>query len=130
MKQCNNETMKQGFTLAKVIVAVGLFGIVISVAVGGFVQALRTQRQAAAIVAANDNVFLALEQMAREIRTGRIFCSNRGGDGTASLCGSISELAFFSGTTNETIEYCLSGGAVHRAVNGTCGSMNSSPITG
>ena len=63
-----------GFTLIELIVSLGVFIIIVTIAVGGFVSALRTQRQVAALISANNNVSLALEQMAREIRTGRNFC--------------------------------------------------------
>ena len=57
-----------GFTLVELLVAIGVFSILISVAVGTFARALRTQRQTAALIAANSNASLVLEQMAREIR--------------------------------------------------------------
>ena len=67
----------RGFTLLELMVSLGLFIIVVTLAVGGFVGALRSQRQVAALISANNNVSLALEQMAREIRTGRNFCDPR-----------------------------------------------------
>ncbi len=65
-----------GFTLIELMVALSVFIIVTTIAVGGFVSALRSQRQVAALISANNNVSLALEQMAREIRTGRNFCDS------------------------------------------------------
>jgi prepilin-type N-terminal cleavage/methylation domain-containing protein len=62
-----------GFTLIESLVAVGLFGLIISVAVGGFVKALRTQSQITALLSANGNASLAMEQIAREVRTGYDF---------------------------------------------------------
>ncbi|MEK7187246.1 MAG: type II secretion system protein [Patescibacteria group bacterium] len=59
-----------GFTLIETLVSVALFATVFSVGVGAFVGALRAQRQVQALVAANSNASLAIEQMAREIRTG------------------------------------------------------------
>lgn len=66
-----------GFTIVELLVALTIFAVVMSVAVGGFVRALRIQRQLAAFVAANGNVSLAIEQMSREIRTGYDFASPR-----------------------------------------------------
>ncbi len=60
----------RGYTMAELLVAIGVFAIVVSIAVGGFARALRTHRQAAALMAANNNISFAIEQMAREIRTG------------------------------------------------------------
>lgn len=73
----NTTRHRSGFTIVELLVALTLFSIVVSIAVGGFVRALRIQRQLAAFVAANGNVSLAIEQMAREIRTGRDFSSPR-----------------------------------------------------
>lgn len=129
--------MKQGFTLVDLIVALGVFAVVASIAAGGFALALRTQRQAASLIAANNNASLAIEQMAREMRTGRVFCDNRpqpdGGDtGTAGipscsayLSGDRSKIGFIA-ATGETIEYRLaSGGAIERGAGGVF-----VPITG
>ncbi len=63
----------RGFTIVELLVAMGIFLIVVEIAVGGFVNALRAQKQVAALIAAEGNADLALEQMAREIRTG-YFC--------------------------------------------------------
>jgi len=63
----------KGFTLIELLIAVGLFSVIVSIATGGFVTALRTQRQVVGLTSANNNVSLAMEQMAREIRTGSGF---------------------------------------------------------
>jgi type II secretory pathway pseudopilin PulG len=67
-----------GFTLIELLVAISSFIVIISIAVGGFSGALRSQRQAIALMNANNNVSLVLEQMMREIRTGYNFnfCQN------------------------------------------------------
>jgi len=63
----------QAFTLVELLIAIGLFSVVITIAMGGFVRALRSQRQVVALISANSNVSLVMEQMVREIRTGRDF---------------------------------------------------------
>lgn len=64
---------RSGFTIVELLVAMTVFSIVISIATGAFIRALRTQRQLVSFAAANSNVSLVLEQMAREIRVGRDF---------------------------------------------------------
>jgi prepilin-type N-terminal cleavage/methylation domain-containing protein len=64
---------RSGFTLVELLVAMTVFSIVIAIATGAFIRALRTQRQLVAFAAANSNVSLVLEQIAREIRVGRDF---------------------------------------------------------
>ena len=108
---------RQGFTLVELIVAVGLFSVVTSIAVGGFVSALRTQRQTVGLISANSNASLLMEQMAREIRTGYDFCVN------GENCFSSSQLSF-KNAHGESVSYRLQGGAVERSVGG-----NFSPLT-
>lgn len=100
---------KSGFTLVELLVSIGLFSVVVSIAVGVFVTILRSQRQAAGLLAANSNVSLSIEQMAREIRTGYNFCINGRG------C-SLSELKF-NNARGEDIIYRLQEGAIERQVN-------------
>lgn len=114
---------RSGFTLIELLVAFGIFAIVISIAVGGFIQALRSQRQLAALLTANSNVSLIIEQIAREIRTGTDFCFNR------TSCSSPSHLSFIN-ADNVRITYCLVGRSVERLEgNGICGGGNSRKVT-
>ncbi len=53
----------------------GLFLVVVSLATGSFITALRAQRASVELMAINDNANLTLEIMAREIRTGTGFSS-------------------------------------------------------
>src|SRR3989338_2760975 len=57
-----------GFTLIEVLVATSLFVVIIGIAVGIFVNSLRSENTIVALMAANDNASATLEQMAREIR--------------------------------------------------------------
>jgi prepilin-type N-terminal cleavage/methylation domain-containing protein len=105
---------REGFTLVELLVAITLFSIAISIAVGGFVRALRTQRELISHIAANSNASLALEQMAREIRTGNTF--SYVGCGTAArICDGIT----FTNANDEVVTYDLSSdGALSRTVGG------------
>jgi len=81
--------MKKGFTLVELLITVGLFVIVITIAVGGFTNAIRTERQVSSLIAAQSNVSLVLEQMSREIRTGYLFCHDAGGATPSSRCNDV-----------------------------------------
>lgn len=59
--------------MIELLVAMSLFVVVISLVSGVFVRALRAQRNIVGLIAANSNAALALEQMMREMRTGRDF---------------------------------------------------------
>ena len=64
---------RDAFTVAELLVAVGLFVTIIAIATGSYVRMIQQQRLMTGLMAANDNVSLALEQIMREIRTGRDF---------------------------------------------------------
>ncbi|MBI2623738.1 MAG: prepilin-type N-terminal cleavage/methylation domain-containing protein [Candidatus Liptonbacteria bacterium] len=91
-----------GFTLIELLISLGLFSIIVSIAVGGFVRALRTQRQTQALLAANSNASAALEIMAREIRTGSLF--NMG-----------SSRLEFRNARGKVVAYQLEGGAIQKS---------------
>ena len=78
---CCKKNSQKGFTLIELLVAMGIFAIVIAIATGGFINSLRTQRQVASLISAQSNASLVLEQMAREIRTGFLFCHDEGNNG-------------------------------------------------
>jgi prepilin-type N-terminal cleavage/methylation domain-containing protein len=109
---------RRGFTLVELLVAITLFSIAISIAIGGFVRALRTQRELISLIAANSNASLAIEQMAREIRTGTNFDYYGCPDATVKICDGLT----FTNANDEVVVYDLdktSGGALERIVNST-----------
>lgn len=101
IRNLKSEARHAGFTLIELMVAMGLFVIVIGISSGTFIRSLRTQRQVVALMAANDNASFTLEQMTREIRTGTAFVSS----------GSV--LSFVN-DSDETVEYALVGGGIER----------------
>ena len=91
----------RGFTIIELMVAVGLFLIVVSIAAAVFVQSLRSQKQVVALMAANDNASLTLEQMTREIRLASQF---------TSTCTRLSFTNYFG----EAVSYELNNDAIER----------------
>ncbi|MBI5220793.1 MAG: type II secretion system protein [Candidatus Liptonbacteria bacterium] len=93
---------RRGYTLVEMIISVGIFAVIVSVAVGGFVRSLRSQRQASALLAANSTMSLVLEQMAREIRVGKDFCT-----GAVSACsGNPTDYLSFHNGQGAEVTYC------------------------
>jgi len=101
-----NPISRKGFTIVELLVAMGLFSIILTIAVGGAVGALRTQRQVIGLVSANGNLSLAIEQISREIRTGYNFSV----DTTGGLA--------FKNSKGDTVCYYLDADySIKRAVN-------------
>lgn len=98
---------RAGYTIAEMIVSMGIFLILLSIASGSFIRILRTQRETVALLAANGNASLAMEQISREIRTGGAF-SSFGGE------------FHFTNSKNESVTYRLnsSTGKIERSTDG------------
>ncbi|MDE2019515.1 MAG: prepilin-type N-terminal cleavage/methylation domain-containing protein [Patescibacteria group bacterium] len=124
--QIPKRAARQGFTLIETLVAVGLFSTLFAIAAGGFVNALRAQRQAANLISAETNIGIAIEQMAREIRTGYLFCHDLNNNPTCTPLASpgltangltgtaYSDLEYYN-ANGEKVDYALSGGTLMRA---------------
>lgn len=112
---------RKGFTLIELIIAIAVFSTVVSIAVGGFVRALRTQRQVMGLLSANSNASLVMEQMARELRTGFDFCP------PSQPC-SESELSFRN-AAGEAVRYRLTDGALERGVNNVFAPLTASNVS-
>ncbi len=129
--------MKKGFTLIEMLVTVSLFAIIITIAVGGFTNAERTQRQVTSLISAQSNVSIALEQMSRDIRTGYYFCHTPGDYTNTGVCNDPNNtsmptcalvssspnsplmcpsLNFYDANGNE-INYSWNGGALTESIN-------------
>ncbi len=113
----SNLKSSDGFTLVELIMAMSIFVILVSIAVGGFINILRNQRLAIALMSVNDNMSLSMEQMAREIRTGYNFIK-------------ISDEEFqFVNANNRIVWYRLSKGAIERVTENASLEKNPQKIT-
>jgi len=92
----------KAFTIVELLVAMGVFLILISIVSGGFISALRTQRELTELISINDNANLTLEKIMRELRTGYHFSKI-----------SQSELEFVN-AKNKTVSYRFINGAIER----------------
>lgn len=94
----------KGFSIIELLVAISIFVVIIAMSVTVFLRALKTQKSALLLMEANDNVALAVEEMAREVRSGIDFQS--GGN----------NLEFNDVITGSRISYALSNGAILKAI--------------
>lgn len=88
--------MKKGFTLIELLVSVGIFTVVMVVALGALLSVSESDRKAQTLKTVTNNLNFALDSMSRVIRTGYNYhCGSlSGGDCTNGN-------TFFSFTTNQ-----------------------------
>lgn len=95
---------RNGFTLIELLVSTALFVVIVSLVSTIFATSLRSQQGIVQLIAANDNLFLTLEQMAREMRVGRAF----------SLSGTQIN---FTTPRGDTVSYRFVNEGIERSVN-------------
>jgi type II secretory pathway component PulJ len=69
----NTHKQERGSTLVELLISMSLFVILVSVAMGGFIQTLSNQRLVLKLMASTDNMSLTLEQIMREVRVSTEF---------------------------------------------------------
>lgn len=101
----NTERMR-GFTLVELIVAIGLFAVVMTIAAGAYLLMLNQNRQAESVATGINNLSFALESMSRNIRTGSDYDCGSGDcpSGLASFS--------FSNVNGDTVTYRLFGSTI------------------
>ncbi|OGG50407.1 hypothetical protein A2704_05725 [Candidatus Kaiserbacteria bacterium RIFCSPHIGHO2_01_FULL_54_36b] len=73
-------TADSGFTLIEMIVAVGLFAVVMLVCVGALLSLIHANRKAQALQSVMNNLNIALDGMVRSVRTGSDYQCDSGTD--------------------------------------------------
>lgn len=104
----HNKKGTGGYTLIELIIAVGLFALVMTLASGAYLLMISISRQTQGVSTGIDNLAFAAETMTRTIRTGTEY-SCGGGGGDCSGGGSSLSVRSPSGAL---ITYTLSGGAI------------------
>lgn len=101
----------KGTTVVEMMVALSVFGIFIAMAMGGFIQAIKLQRIAVNLMEGSETASIAIENIAREVRTGR---GTSFGGGSAL---SITELAPGTMNTPRTVTFSQSGDTIYRGTS-------------
>lgn len=120
MYKNKNHNKEDGFTMIELIVAIGIFGLVIGMTVGIFVLALASQRRIIALRNAQDNIRFTVEAIAREIKTGKNFS---GGGSSVSFTNAKGEATGYR-LNNNIIEKSSDGGVNYFAVTGSEATVN------
>jgi len=127
---------RDGYLLIELLISITVFSIIVVIAVGSFVNVLRTQRQVAALSAAESNLGVVMEGMAREIRTGYLFCTDADGVTLDSACGcavfgseKVCSALKFIDAEGDNVEYSLNASSVlEKSVNGTAQEVTGNDV--
>ncbi|MBI2446409.1 MAG: type II secretion system protein [Parcubacteria group bacterium] len=114
MPKIKNYNKENGLTMIELIVAIGVFGLVVGMTVGIFVLSIISQRRIIALRNAEDNIRFAVEAMAREMKTGKNFS---GGGSSVSFTNAKGEATVYRLNSN-IIEKSSDGGVSYSAVSG------------
>ena len=116
---------KRGYTLIELIIAVGLFALIMMLASGAYLVMIGINRQVQSIATGIDNLAFALETMTRTIRTGTSYSCNNSGD-----CNSGGTTFSVRNSSGVTTSYTLSGGVITQdGIALTDSSVNVSSLT-
>lgn len=103
---------RRGYTLIELIVAVGVFALIMTLAAGAYLTIIGVSRQTQATTTGINGFAFALENMARAVRTGSTY--NCAGLGDCPNGGSSFSFKDYGGTTHT---FDLSGGAIRQDGN-------------
>ena len=103
----NFQTTKRGYTLIELIVAIGLFALIMTLASGAYLIMIGANRQVQGAATGVDNLAFALEDMTRSIRTGTGYSSTAGNSFTFTDANQQS--VTFTVSTNPS--YCAGSSA-------------------
>ncbi len=140
MQKKSNE---RGFTLVEMIVAVGLFAVVMLVCVAALLALVNANRKAHALQSVMNNLNIALDGMVRSMRMGSTYhCGGAGAQAplAAADCATGDSTFAFEPYGNVPSDspwiYCFATdangvGRIYKSETGTCGPPSSSsvPIT-
>lgn len=113
-----------GYTLVELIVATGLFALVMLLASGAYLMMIGLNRHAQSVATGIDNLSFAIETMARDIRTG-----------TAYDCGGLGDcpngLSSFSfrDAAGRAVSYSLASSAIQKTVGGVASALTDPSVT-
>ncbi|MDD3531350.1 MAG: type II secretion system protein [Candidatus Pacebacteria bacterium] len=120
-----NSRKEQGFTLIELIVAIGLFALVMLLASGAYLLMIGLNRQAQSIATGIDSLSFAIESMARDMRTGTNYgCGFSGGD-----CPNGGDRFSFTNAGGTDVSYSLSSGAIQLTTGSVTSTLTDPSVT-
>lgn len=120
---------RAGFTIVELIVAMAVFLIAITLAIGTFVQALKTQRIVNYLMSVNSNASIVLEGLAREVRAGYNFSTSTPQYLTPPLCSAPQfDILTFKNSNSKLVTYELQNGVLTRQECAATGCAGPEPF--
>lgn len=116
----------RGYSLVEMIVAIGLFSLVMLVATGAYLSLIDLDRKARATNELVANLSFAVDSMARTLRTGTLYgCGTTGGipgnNGTGGSPCSSASFSFLDANLGQRVTYkLLADGTIGRCVGSPC----------
>jgi len=113
----------KGFTLVEIIIAVGLFALVMVLVSGAYLTMINSTRHTQGITAGINSLSFALETMARTIRTGTSYgCPVAGTDCSGGTTFSV------RAPSGSTVSYSNGSGVIMQTTNGVAAPLTDSSI--
>jgi len=122
MKFCINKNSK-GVTLIELIVAMGIFSIIITLVVSLLAISLRGYRKTIALQNVQDNARFLLDFMTKEIRQSKITTLNTNGFSSSLILERPGPIV------GEIVTYNFTGTLITRADSSRSGAINSEEVT-
>lgn len=120
---CTGSKTVRGFTLIEIIIAVGLFTVIMTLASGAYLIMISANRQAQSVATGINNLSFALETMTRNIRTGTNYgCPTEGRD-----CSGGSSFSFRNEDTT-LVTYDLSASTIRETKGGVSRMLTDSSV--
>lgn len=121
------KNQKSGFTLLEIIVAVGIFTVIMTIAMSGLLNLNAVNKDSINFSNLSDNIRFALEIMAKEARTGTIY--NCGGtDLTRQNCSLGSSVLTFQNALGQIVTYRLNNNRIEKSSGGNFLALTSSDV--
>lgn len=114
----------RGYTLIELIVAVGLFALVMLLASGAYLMMIGLNRHAQGIATGINNLSFAVETMTRTIRTGSLYDCGGLGD-CPSGAGSFS----FRSVGGAIVSYSLAASAIQETIDGSVRTLTDPSVS-
>ena len=130
----NKMTKNSGFTLIEIMTAVSIFAVVTTISMGSILTIFDVNRKAESVKTVMDNLNLALESMAREMRFGTKYVCGYSSPISGSIMptpqdcainGGASSIAFLSNDKSTAIVYRQTGTLIEKSRGGS----NFVPVT-